>query len=188
MKNTLVVVGVLFALGACASPPESAPPQVASARTDNSSAVPGGSSSPSSATPGSPERARHRIDQTPEERDALYVPYTKCMKEQGIDVVRDRQNGTSVAEKNKKAASVCDPLLPLPAWETDINNPEAQDFARRVVSCLQAKGVKSAVVKRSDEDGMVGPAFGSIDDQDEVSRGMKLTPECQREVASGGYK
>lgn len=182
MTKTVLLLGVLLALGACSQAAEPAAQQVASARSSDAPPV---SSSPS--TPATPERVRERLDMTEQERTALRDPYRACMKDHGIDL-SDRVNASKDREKVAEAAQACDPLLPLPAWETDSANPEALDFARRVVECLRAKGVKTAQVSTNAESGMVGPSFGSIDDQTEVGKGMELTPGCQREVANGGYK
>lgn len=129
---------------------------------------------------------------TDDEQKALYNPYRKCMEEHGMGEALARRGDPSVQpdkQKQEAAAKACDPLLPLPAWENDINNPEAFDFNRRVVTCLRDKGVKYVDVSRNEETGMVGPSFGgSRNDQDSITKGLDLTPKCQQEVANGGYK
>jgi hypothetical protein len=185
MKNRLAIAGVLVGvavLGACSSPATPEAPQVASVQTDGTSAT----SAPS--PQGQPERPRFRIDMTDDEQKALYDGYRACMSEHGINL-NDRANAGKDKARTSAAAKACDPLLPLPAWENDIGNPDAFDFNRRVVECLRAKGVKYVEVSRNEESGMVGPSFGGPqNDQESITKGLDLTPECQREVANGGFK
>jgi hypothetical protein len=193
MKNRLAITGVLFGvavLSACSSQAAPAAPQVASVQTSDA-AVPGsGTPSPQGQPSPTVERPRFRIDMTDDEQKALYDPYRKCMGEHGIDLLdRGRPDFKPDKEKLAQASKDCDPLLPLPAWENDINNPEAFDFNRRVVTCLRAKGVKYVEVSKNEESGMVGPSFGGQqNDQDSIDKGLKFTPQCQQEVANGGYK
>lgn len=204
----LVITGVLVgvaALSACSSQAEQAAPRVASVQTSES-ATPSPQGQPSSPVK---DRPRFRIDMTAEEEARLYDDYRKCMVDHGMpaDLGRGRDDGQSgpvlpgspgqsgaggqkpSKEVVEAAARACDGLLPLPAWENDINNPEAFDFARRVVSCLRAKGVKYVEVSKNEDSGMVGPAFGGPqNDPESISKGLDLTPKCEREVAAGGYK
>ncbi|ONI81338.1 hypothetical protein ALI144C_20920 [Actinosynnema sp. ALI-1.44] len=176
---TAVLLGAA-AVGACSAQPEAVPPQVASVRTSDTSPPVSGRQAQ--------ERPRFRIDMTDDEQKALYDPYRKCMSEHGI-AVRDPTVPKPPKDKLDAAAKACDPLLPLPAWENDINNPEAFDFNRRVVSCLRAKGVKFVEVDKNEESGMVGPSFGGPqNDQDSIDKGLKFTSKCEQEVAAGGYK
>lgn len=128
---------------------------------------------------------------TEDEQKALREPYLKCMSEHGVDVMRTRAGEAPKPDQAKLDAAVqaCDPLLPLPPWENDASNPAAFDFNRRVVTCLRAKGVRYVEVSRNTDDGIVGPSFGGEqNDQESITRGLELTPQCQREVANGGYK
>nr|CTQ95802.1 hypothetical protein [Kibdelosporangium sp. MJ126-NF4] len=190
MKPRLVFTGVLLGvavLGACSSPPEAATPQVASVPT-SSATPPNSPGQPAQSGQQTPERLRFRIDMTADEEKALYDPYRTCMSEHGI-AIRDPKAPQPPKDKLDAAAKACDPLLPLPAWENDINNPEAFDFNRRVVTCLRAKGVKYVEVDKNEESGMVGPSYGGPqNDQQSITKGMELTPKCEQEVAAGGYK
>jgi hypothetical protein len=121
---------------------------------------------------------------TDQDRQDMYRPYTKCMSDHGVQVLAQRTGSAPRADQKTQdaAAKACDPLLPLPPWEEDASNPEAMDFAKKVVDCLRAKGVKKVEV--STNDGIVGPSLGGPgNDQDSIDKGMKLTPQCEREVA-----
>lgn len=132
-----------------------------------------------SATPQA-ERPRERLDDTEEDTKARYKPYEKCMLEHGVDVHRERA-GTTKSGKVGEASRACDALMPLPPWELDPANPEAKDFARDVVKCLKEKGVRYVEVG---SDG-TGWAFGGKDnDSDSISKGLKYSPACEREVAA----
>jgi len=139
------------------------------------------------------ERPRERLDTTPEEFEAMLVPFNKCLKKSGFT---DQAQGKQVADRSRdtaKAASkkeetenaayrACEEqYYPLPPWEQDPANPEAREFARAVVKCLKAKGVKYVEVS---DDG-ISPAFGGDrNDSRSISMGMDLAPECEREVAA----
>ena len=141
----------------------------------------GPSSAPSSAAAQAP---RQRLDDTYAEDVALQKPYDDCMKRHGLGpkgllLGTDRKEPSqAVADAAKKE---CNPLIPLPPWEFDPANPEAKDFARAVVQCLKGKGVKYVEVN---PDGP-GWAFGGPqNDAQSISKGMDLSPECEREVAA----
>ena len=139
------------------------------------------------------ERPRERLDTTPEEFEAMMVPFNKCLKKSGF---KDQLQGKLTADKSHSAARpaskkeesqnaayrACEEkYYPLPPWEKDPANPEARDFARALVKCLKAKGVKLVEVS---DDG-ISPAFGGDrNDSRSISKGMDLTPECEREVAA----
>jgi hypothetical protein len=177
MKARTALIGLALVATACGSQP-TAQPKVATLATP--------SSTPSSTTasPAPAERARYRLDMTDQERQDLLRPYTRCMQDHGVNVIGQRQGTAPKADQQTadKAAEACDPLLPLPPWEEDATNPEAMDFAKKVVDCLRAKGVR--YVEVSSNSGMVGPSFGgSANDQESITRGMELTPVCAKEVA-----
>jgi hypothetical protein len=91
---------------------------------------------------------------------------------------------TTNPAKAKNAGKVCEPKLPLPAWEIDANNPDALDFGRKVVQCLKDKGVKYVELSTDTSSGVVGPSLGGKqNDMASITKGMDLMPECQREVA-----
>jgi hypothetical protein len=136
-------------------------------------------------------RPRERIDMTEADRTRLYQPYLDCLKDNGIDPSkRGQESGvlgsgaTTDPAKAKNAGKVCEPKLPLPAWEIDANNPDALDFGRKVVQCLKDKGVKYVELSTGSDTGVVGPSLGGKNnDPESIRKGMDLTPECQREVA-----
>ena len=138
------------------------------------------SSAPSSAAPQAP---RERLDDTPEDYEALIKPYEDCMKRHGLGSKGQRASDGKMPSKSVADAAdkECQPLMPLPPWELDPANPEAKDFARDVVKCLKEKGVKYVEVNA---DGP-GWAFGGPqNDAESISKGMELSPACEREVAA----
>jgi len=141
------------------------------------------SAAPSSAPSSAAARPRQRLDDTAADYEALSKPYDDCMKSHGLTpkgAPLGSAQGTrpTVSDAVKKE---CDPLIPLPPWELDPANPEAKDFARAVVQCLKGKGVKYVEVNA---DGP-GWAFGGPqDDAQSISKGMDLSPACEREVAA----
>jgi len=138
------------------------------------------SSAPSSAAPQAP---RERLDDTAEDYAALIKPYEDCMKRHGLGSKGQRASDGKMPSKSVADAAdkECQPLMPLPPWELDPANPEAKDFARDVVKCLKEKGVKYVEVNA---DGP-GWAFGGPqNDAESISKGMELSPACEREVAA----
>lgn len=137
-------------------------------------------------------RPRERIDMTDADRTRLYQPYLDCLKDNGIDPSKRGQEpgvlgsgATTDPVKAKNAGKVCEPKLPLPAWEIDANNPDALDFGRKVVQCLRDKGVKYVELSTGSDSGIVGPSLGGKNnDPESIRKGMALTPECQREAAA----
>ncbi|MFF1817829.1 hypothetical protein ACFVWG_11075 [Kribbella sp. NPDC058245] len=162
-------------------------PEIASLTTP----PPGKSST--KATPKDPDagRPRERIDMTEADRKRMYAPYLQCLKDNGIDALAQRKEAgvlgsgpTTDPKKAKEAGKVCEPKLPLPAWEIDANNPDALDFGRKVVQCLKDKGVKYVELSTDTSSGIVGPALGGKNnDMQSITKGMDLMPECEREVA-----
>lgn len=144
-------------------------------------------------TPKDPDagRPRERIDMTDADRTRLYAPYMSCLKDNGIDTSKRGQEPgvlgsgpTTDPKKAKNAGKVCEPKLPLPAWEIDASNPDALDFGRKVVQCLKDKGVKYVELSTDTSSGIVGPSLGGKqNDMASITKGMDLMPECQREVA-----
>jgi hypothetical protein len=136
-------------------------------------------------------RPRERIDMTNADRERLYAPYLACLKDNGIDATKRAEKPgvlgsgpTTDPKKAKNASKVCEPKLPLPAWEIDANNPDALDFGRKVVQCLKNKGVKYVELSTGKDTGIVGPSLGGPkNDMASITKGMNLMPECQREVA-----
>lgn len=152
-----------------------------------------GKSTTTKAKPKDPDagRPRERIDMTEADRKRQYAPYLQCLKDNGIDALAERKQAgvlgdgpTTDPKKAKEAGKVCEPKLPLPAWEIDANNPDALDFGRKVVQCLKDKGVKYVELSTDTSSGIVGPSLGGKNnDMQSITKGMDLMPECQREVA-----
>jgi hypothetical protein len=143
-------------------------------------------------SPAAPERPRERLDSTAEDWEAMIKPYDDCLAGHGLTPKGRRVGGSDggavepgkIDEKKYEAADAdCRPkYYPLPPWEYDPANPEAKDFARDVVACLKRKGVKYVEVN---PDGR-GFAFGGEQNHARsISRGLELTPDCEREVAAG---
>jgi hypothetical protein len=179
-KMTLIAAVIVLGGTACSSSSGDASagagkPEVATLQ----SAAP--STAASSAAPTAP---RERLDGTAEDFEILLKPYENCMKKHGLT-----QKGLLIGSDTKLPAKAvteaatkeCQPLYPLPPWERDPANPEAKDFARDVVKCLKAKGVKYVEVS---EDGFNWSLGGPQNDSQSISKGMELSPECEREVAA----
>jgi hypothetical protein len=180
--HALAVVAAIALTGtsACGSADkDNGPPKVATLASPG--ATPGPAASSAAA---GPQRPRERIDMTAEERDALMVPYQKCLKDHGISDLKAKkaQDASTSGGPADAAAQYCDEhYLPLPPWEQDPANPDARDFAVAVVKCLKGKGVKYVAVS---EDG-ISVAFGGDDnDARSISMGLDLEPQCEREVAA----
>ena len=111
-------LALVLLLAACSK--TEAPPQVASITTPSSAA-------PTSAA--QEQRPRERLDMTPEDFDALYAAYDRCMGGFGLDKkgqVASRDAGLQpVKEEVDKARKECESKDPLPPWEKDVNNPDA---------------------------------------------------------------
>nr|WP_221380133.1 hypothetical protein [Actinoplanes polyasparticus] len=144
---------------------------------------------PSEKASAKPQRPRERLDTTPEEYEAMLVPYNKCMKEHGGFVKGGAGSGSELRpaekaemDKSEEANRICEPqFLPLPPWEKDPANPEARDFARDVVACLKDKGVKFVAVS---DDGISVALGGEQNDSRSIRKGLELMPECERQVAA----
>jgi hypothetical protein len=175
--HALAVAAIaLTGLAACGSPATKADaPKVATLV----SSAPGQSPSPAE-----PQRPRERIDMTPEELDALMVPYEKCLKSHGLTELdlKKAEATQGVSGPAAQAAKYCDEhYSPLPPWEKDPANPEARDFALAVVKCLRGKGVKYVEVS---DDGISIALGGDSNDPRSISMGLDLEPQCEREVAA----
>jgi len=178
MKRFLVILVAGVGLAACSGP--AAPIGVASLVT-SSAEVPASVPVPSSA-----ERARTRLDMTQADWDVVYGPYMKCLDKHGI-----APRGTEGKKVDQATQDECDPLLPLPPWELDVQNPEAYAFAEKTVACLRAKGVTNVEVSTNTDSGMVGTSITGSDVDPNVVSGpvkgvdevMTLTAACQKEVA-----
>lgn len=176
----VVIVAVLGA--ACSSGPDEQTPRVASLIPPSAAAS---AAAPASAAV-KQERPRRRLDETEADFQELLKPFQKCMKAQGLPGGEKDQGwvgGDDVPEKQKAAQEACTRFWPLPPWEQDPANPEADDFARDVVKCLKGKGVKYV---ETTEDGIGIAAGGSRNDARSISMTGELLDDCQREVAARG--
>jgi hypothetical protein len=176
MSRRTALLTVVLALSACDSPAPATRNDVATL------------ASPTATAAAKPERARERLDGTPEEFDALLGPYNKCLKENGAlpkaewypnGRMPDKATIVELAAKNEQADRICGPLYyPLPPWEKDPANPQAKDFSRYVVKCLRSKGVKKAGT------GSDGVDIDLGDDTGNVRKALELMPECERQAAA----
>src|SRR6185436_6417498 len=123
MKKSILLAALLV-LTACSAQALKAP-EVASLST------PAGTAAPTSAA--KEERPRERLDMTPEDYEALVVPWKQCMADLGLDPKGRAQPGSGRPEPSKdevdRALKACESKDPLPPWERDATNPDAVDFA-----------------------------------------------------------
>ena len=178
---SMAIVAAVVVLGgtACSSSSGDGKSQAGQAQVATLQSV-GPSSAPSSAA----ARPRQRLDETAADYEALIKPYDDCMKRHGLNA-KGFLPGSGLKQPSAAVAAAakqeCNPLIPLPAWELDPANPEAKDFARAVVQCLKGKGVKFVEVN---PDGPGWSFGGPQNDQQSISKGMDLSPACEREVAA----
>ncbi|KOV86805.1 hypothetical protein ADL03_08300 [Nocardia sp. NRRL S-836] len=169
---------MLLAVAACSAP--DTPPQVASLSTPSSTAA-----SPAAPTE---QRPRERLDMTPEDHEALNVPFAQCMGQHGLDYKGRPLEGSGRQpgkEEVDKALKDCESKIPLPPWEKDASNPEAVDFANRVVQCLREKGVRYVEVVNEPGATAISYAFGGPNnDAASISLGLEHAQEC--EIAASG--
>ncbi|MGW6442559.1 hypothetical protein [Lentzea sp. NPDC055074] len=171
------IPALLLLLAACGTP--EAQPQVASISTPPSSAAPTSAQQE--------QRPRERLDMTPEDLEALTVPYDQCLASFGLDKKGRAAEGSGRPQPTKeeldKALQACESKSPLPPWEKDATNPEAVDFANRVVQCLRGKGVRYVEVHNEPGSTMVSYALGGPNnDAASISLGLEHAKEC--EIAS----
>ena len=114
----------------------------------------------------------------------MMQPYYTCMAAHGAHVDKakgDKEQGqsTSVIDAANK---ICEPqYMPLPPWEKDPANPEAKDFARKVVACLKGKGVKYV---ETTADGISIALGGPQNDSRSITLGMNDMSACEQQVAA----
>lgn len=168
---------LLLLLAACSKP--EAQPQVASISTPPSSAA--------ATSAAQEQRPRERLDMTPEDLEALNVPYDQCMASHGLDKKGRAAEGSGHPQPTKeeldKALQACESKTPLPPWEKDSSNPEAVDFANRVVQCLRGKGVRYVEVHNEPGAEMISYALGGPNnDAASITLGLEHAKDC--EIAS----
>jgi hypothetical protein len=121
------------------------------------------------------KRPRYRIDMTPDEKQALMVPYYTCLKDHGHTLLDAKKAGLggappdgAIAPKTAQELRACEEqYYPLPEWELDPANPQAGDFAHAVDQCLKKKGFDP-----------------KSDSRQNVAKMLDATDQCQREVAA----
>ncbi|MFJ8962228.1 hypothetical protein ACIRG5_22845 [Lentzea sp. NPDC102401] len=170
-------LALLLLLAACGKP--EAQPQVASISTPPSSAA--------TTSAAQEQRPRERLDMTPEDFEALQAPYDQCLAGFGLDKKGRSAEGSGRPEPTKeeldKALQACESKSPLPPWEKDTSNPEALDFANRVVQCLRGKGVRYVEVLNEPGSEIISYALGGPNnDAASISLGLEHAKEC--EIAS----
>jgi hypothetical protein len=177
LKKLAGPVLLLAAVTAC-STPEQKPPQIASLNTTSATAAASTTAAPAG------ERPRLRIDMSEEDENALYEVMARCMAEHGVDKRKFETEGVPSKQAMDAAQKACESKEPLPPWEKDAKNPEALDFANRVVQCLRAKGVRYVEVVNEPNAPQVGYAFGGPNnDQDSITKGLEFAKPCEREAA-----
>jgi hypothetical protein len=173
MKKLMMVCAAL-ALAACSAQPQGGRPEVASLST------PGSGTAPISTVP-KEQRPRERLDMTLEDIEALRAPWLQCLTEHGMDKKKVDTQSKELTDAAKKA---CASKEPLPPWEKDASNPEAVDFANRVVQCLRQKGVRYVEVYKEPGSELVGVSYGGPNnDQQSITLGLQHTKECEIEAS-----
>jgi hypothetical protein len=170
---------LLAALAAC-STPEQKPPEIASLNTSNTAAP----ATPTAAPAPAEERPRLRLDMSNEDENALYEVLARCMAEHGVDKRKFETEGVPSKQVMDDAQKACESKEPLPPWEKDAKNPEAVDFANRVVQCLRAKGVRYVEVVNEPNATEVTYAYGGPNnDQDSITKGLEFSKACELEAS-----
>lgn len=172
-QATAVTAALFTVLSGCSHKSDRAADDPSNARVATLKSEPAGTT----AIPSDPDRdrPRERIDMTEDELDRLYAPYYTCL---------DKLSGSDAAKAKSGAdGGACEKFAPLPPWEVDAANPDAIEFGRAVVACLRSKGVKYVDLEIGET--QVGPSLGGEqNDQESVTKGMELLPDCQREAAN----
>ncbi|ACU37929.1 hypothetical protein [Actinosynnema mirum] len=183
MRAVLVAGAVVFALVGCSAPEVA--PGVASLSSGTGQAP---------AASAERERPRERLDMSPEDLDALWKPHQECVAERsGVPVSGSGSEGGGTGMRaatpeevraDEAAQEACVDRQPLPPWEKDPANPEAHDFAVRVVDCLRGKGVKHVEVAVDETLG--GPVIslgGEHNDSASISAGLEHVRSCETEAS-----
>jgi hypothetical protein len=179
IKKLAGPVLLLVVLAAC-STPEPTPPQVASLNTANATPT----ASTATSAPPAEERPRLRLDMSDADEIALYEAQNRCLAEHGVDKRKFETEGVPSKQAMDAAQIACQSKEPLPPWEKGAKNPEAVDFANRVVQCMRAKGVRYVEVVNEPNANQVTYAFGGPNnDQDSITKGMELVKPCEREAS-----
>jgi hypothetical protein len=175
------MAAVAAVLAGCSTPP---PPEQKVATLETSQAT---SAAPAVSAGAAPEaaRPRQRLDMTPEEIQQLFETYGQCLADNGF------KKGPSMdVSKAAPAEAACLSKKPLPPWEYDVSNPESRDFAHKLAQCLRDKGVKfvDEVPASPGDDRNTISYGGKNNDADSITKGLNLTPVCEKELSVGGNK
>lgn len=175
IKKLAGPVLLLAALAACSTPGQK-PPEIASLNTTNATST--------TTAPPAEERPRLRLDMSIEDENALYEVQNRCLAEHGVDKRKFETEGVPSKQAMDAAQKACESKEPLPPWEKDAKNPEAVDFANRVVQCLRGKGVRYVEVVNEPNATEVTYALGGPNnDRDSITKGMELIKPCEREAS-----
>ncbi|WP_186763278.1 hypothetical protein [Lentzea tibetensis] len=172
MIPKLVAAASLLLLAACSQPAAS----TANVASLNSS----GASAPSSATAtsGSTEQPRLRMDMSDEEKNRLFEAHTACLKEKDPKGTGNGPGPAGQRQYNEEAWKACASKWPLPPWEMDSKNPTFADNWHKNVQCLNSRGMK--VIETE-------PGSWTYDGEQTLSaeERTKIENECQQEVFGG---
>jgi len=184
MKPALFVSAgtALVLLAGCATTPVPEE-KVATLQTTQTSTPP----APSTATKADSPRPRERLDMTPADLDELGKPYMQCLVDHGYD---PHDKLKMPPADMAKAETDCLGKKPLPPWEYDTANPESLDFIHKLVLCLRGKGVKyvDEVPPEPGADRNMFSFGGANNDSDSITKGLNLTPVCEKELSVGGNR
>ncbi|WP_341955318.1 hypothetical protein [Microbacterium sp. LWH13-1.2] len=140
------------------------------------------------------EPVRLRLDMTDEEELAAWQPRDRCVADrtsppQSGQLSGGGSSGAAVGdpEKAAEAEATCVRLAPLPPWELDVKNPDAQQFAQRIVDCLREHGVREVEIGEGDAFGRIGIELGGeSNDSTSISLGMQHGETCEAAASEGG--
>jgi hypothetical protein len=183
MNPALRLAGIAAAaaiLAACSTPP---PPEQKVATLQTTQATTPATSAPAAAQDSA--RPRERLDMTPDETQQLFETYNQCLADNGF------KKGPGIdMTKEAPAQAACLSKKPLPPWEYDVSNPESRDFTHKLVQCLRDKGVRfvDEVPAAPGDDRNTISFGGKNDDSDSITKGLNLTPVCEKELSVGGNK
>jgi hypothetical protein len=164
MKILCGIVAAVFLAGCSTSPPPDE--KIATLEAP-------GATQPAPSKPPEVERPRERLDMTPEEKESLHQVWWRCLDEHGVTKLD--------MDQNPAAKAVCLTKEPLPPWEYDAGNPESSDFVHRLVQCLRRKGVKEVDEVPAGGGGRNAISFG---ESGSITKGLDLTPACEKELAA----
>ncbi|HEY0261239.1 MAG TPA: hypothetical protein VGC18_15455 [Lacisediminihabitans sp.] len=136
-------------------------------------------------SPDADGRPRERLDMNASDLTFLYSRYDRCMADHGVTGLDDSRQGSVLPGEaiSQDALDACAALKPLPAWEKDRSNPQAVDFAIKVIDCLRSKGVRYVELYNEPTNPVVGEVFGGPrHDTESNVLGQKYMPVCEQQV------